>query len=362
MIARLASSFIGEPPRPSGPAASSLPAVPVRLFDDYNAAVLMGRIQKSARNEFRNGAYELTFQALGTQCRIAFAAPPSIASVFSTSALTWMANFEAKYSRYWADSLISRINAAAGKDWTVLDAEADRIFALCHELHFLTRGIFDPTALPLLKLWDWKQPRTTLPTDLEIAAAKSLVGWHRVQRAPGKILLTQLGMSLDLGGMGKEFAVDQIAQLGRAQGCTSALVDFGADIRTFGLPPDGRPVWHIGLDDPRQPGKPWTGLALRDAAVATSGDYLRKFELNGQCYGHIVDLRTGRPVDNGVRAVSVLAPSCTQAGMLSTTVFVLGPEEGLKLLDATLGVAGALVLDRKTIVSRRFHEYATTQG
>lgn len=362
MIARPAHSLIGEPPRPGNPAVITTPVVAVRLLDDYNAAAILDRIRKSAQSEFRNGANELTFQALGTQCRISFAAPAHLASPFSMSALTWMANFEAKYSRYWADSLVCRINASAGKEWTVLDAEADRIFALCHELHFLTRGIFDPTALPLLKLWDWKQPRTTLPAEVEIAAAKSRVGWPRVRRAPGKIFLPQSGMSLDLGGMGKEFAVDQIAQLARAQGCTSALVDFGADVRTFGLPPDGRPVWHIGLDDPRQPGKPWTGLALRDAAVATSGDYVRKFELNGQCYGHIVDVRTGRPVDNGVRAVSVLAPSCTQAGMLSTTVFVLGPDEGLKLLEATLGVAAAIVLDRKTIVSRRFHEYATTQG
>jgi thiamine biosynthesis lipoprotein len=271
-----------------------------------------------------------------------------------------VANFEAKYSRYWPESLVSRINAAAGRDWTVLDAEADRIFALCHELHFLTRGSFDPTALPLLKLWDWKQPRTTLPTEAEIAAAKSLVGWYQVKRAPGKILLPKPGMSLDLGGMGKEFAVDQVAQLAHAQGCTSALVDFGADVRVFGLPPDGRPAWHIGLDDPRQPGKPWTGLAVREAAVATSGDYLRKFELNGVRIGHIMDVRAGRPVANGVRSVSVLAPSCTQAGMLSTAVFVLGPDEGMKLLDATMGVAGAIVLDNKTIVSRRFHEYATS--
>ncbi|HTH45897.1 MAG TPA: FAD:protein FMN transferase [Candidatus Limnocylindria bacterium] len=360
MLVRPAHQIMGEPPRPSGPAAAPVQPVPVRLLVEFNATAMMARIQKSARTEFRNGAHELTFQALGTQCRISFVAPPQFASVFSVSALTWVANFEAKYSRYWPESLVSRINAAAGRDWTVLDAEADRIFALCHELHFLTRGSFDPTALPLLKLWDWKQPRTTLPTEAEIAAAKSLVGWYQVKRAPGKILLPKPGMSLDLGGMGKEFAVDQVAQLAHAQGCTSALVDFGADVRVFGLPPDGRPAWHIGLDDPRQPGKPWTGLAVREAAVATSGDYLRKFELNGVRIGHIMDVRAGRPVANGVRSVSVLAPSCTQAGMLSTAVFVLGPDEGMKLLDATMGVAGAIVLDNKTIVSRRFHEYATS--
>ena len=350
---------MSEPPRPSGPAVAPPQAVPVRLLDDFNAAAIMGRIRDSARTEFCNGANELTFQAFGTQCRISFVAPPQLVSPFQASALTWVANFEAKYSRYWPASLISRINAAAGSEGVALDAEADRIFALCHELHFLTRGIFDPTALPLLKLWDWKQPRPTLPSEAEIAAAKALVGWRQVQRTPGKIFLPRAGMSLDLGGMGKEYAVDQVSALARAQGCTSALVDFGADVRVFGLPPDGRPAWHIGLDDPLHPGRPWTGLAVRDAAVATSGDYMRNLEVEGVRLGHIVDLRTGRPVANGVRAVSVLAPSCTQAGMLSTSVFVLGPDEGMKLLDATMGVAGAVVLKTKTIVSRRFHEYAT---
>lgn len=302
------------------------------------------------------------FQAFGTNCRISFVAPAQLASVFQTSALTWVANFEAKYSRFWPASLISRINAAAGLEGVAVDVEADRIFALCHELHFLTRGILDPTALPLLKLWDWKPPRLTVPSEDEIAAAKALVGWRQVQRAPGKLFLPRVGMSLDLGGIGKEYAVDQVSQLARLHGCTSALVDFGADVRVFGLPPDGRPAWHIGLDDPRQPGIPWTGLAVRDAAVATSGDYVRKSELNGVCLGHIVDLRTGRPVANGVRAVSVLAPSCTQAGMLSTAVFVLGPDEGMKLLDATPGVAGASVLATKTVVSRHFHEHTTSAG
>jgi thiamine biosynthesis lipoprotein len=333
----------------------------VRLLDDFNAAAIMRRIQGSARVLFHQGATELTFQAFGTNCRISFVAPAQLASVFQASALTWVANFEAKYSRFWPASLISRINAAAGLEGVAVDFEADRIFALCHELHFLTRGILDPTALPLLKLWDWKQPRSTSPNDDEIAAAKALVGWRQVQRVPGKIYLPRVGMSLDLGGMGKEFAVDQVSQLARLHGCTSALVDFGADVRVFGLPPDGRPSWHIGLDDPQQPVKPWTGLAVRDAAVATSGDYVRQLEIDGVRFGHIVDLRTGRPVANGVRAVSVLAPTCTQAGMLSTSAFVLGPDDGIKLFDATLGVAGAIVLENKTFFSRHFHKYATSK-
>jgi thiamine biosynthesis lipoprotein len=94
--------------------------------------------------------------------------------------------------------------------------------------------------------------------------------------------------------------------------------------------------------------------------VATSGDYVRRFEINGRRYGHILDVRTGQPVDNGCRAVSVLAPSCTLAGMLSTAVFVLGPEQGLRLLEAQYGAAGAIVTENGVITSRRFYEHVVS--
>jgi thiamine biosynthesis lipoprotein len=90
--------------------------------------------------------------------------------------------------------------------------------------------------------------------------------------------------------------------------------------------------------------------------VATSGDYIRKFELNGRRYGHIVDPRTGKPVAHGLRAVSVVAPCCSQAGVLSTAAFVLGPQEGLRLIESSAGAAGVLLTDNQMLQSHRFHE------
>ena len=166
-------------------------------------------------------------------------------------------------------------------------------------------------------------------------------------------------MSLDLGGMGKEYAVDQVTTLARQLGVQGALVDFGADIRVVGMPGDGRGGWHVGLEDPFLPGKAWCGLAVRESAVASSGDYLRKFEINGRRYGHIIDVRTGYPVDNGCIACSVLAPSCTLAGMLSTAGFVLGPQEGIRLIDLQMGAAGIVIGKDKKYESKRFYEYTT---
>jgi hypothetical protein len=119
---------------------------------------------------------------------------------FDTEALGWLAAFEAKYSRFLPDSWISVLNASAGGAAVASDPEIDRILALCHEMHFLTRGVFDPTALPLIRLWDWR--RAQIPTDAEIEAARQCVGWRKVQRRPGSVRLSEPGMCLDLGGMG----------------------------------------------------------------------------------------------------------------------------------------------------------------
>lgn len=321
---------------------------------------ILNRIRASARQEIKSGALQLSFEAMGTVCRVTAAGPAPVLAALSGEILGWVASFEAKYSRFLPDSWLSQINDAAGLNWVETNPELDKLLTLCDQMVFLTRGVFDPTALPLIRLWNWKATPPVLPDDAQIAAAKERVGWRKLQRSPGRLFLPVPGMSLDLGGMGKEFAVDQVAALCRAQGATGVLVDFGADIRVSGLPPDGRPAWHIGLDDPRNPGKPWCGLGVKDAGVATSGDYLRNFEIQGRRYGHIIDVRTGYPVSNGCRGVSVLAPNCTLAGMLSTATFVMGVEEGLRLMDAQMGVAGAIVLENKTVTSRRFYEHVVS--
>ncbi len=273
----------------SAPVQSSKPA-PVTVVQG-NAAPVLRRIRESCHESRTDGGRELRFMALGTTCRWVTVGSSEAIRRFDGEALGWLAAFEAKYSRFLPDSWISVLNASAGGAAVASDPEIDRILALCHEMHFLTRGVFDPTALPLIQLWDWR--RAQIPTDPQIEAARQCVGWRKVERKPGSVRLSEPGMCLDLGGMGKEYAVDQVALLARQCGLTGALVDFGADIRVTGLPADGRPGWHLGLEDPDQPGKAWCGLAVREAAVATSGDYYRGFNAAGKRWGHILDPRTG---------------------------------------------------------------------
>jgi thiamine biosynthesis lipoprotein len=302
--------------------------------------------------------YHLQFRAMGTDCRIVYrAASWAVAERFRERALRWLAHFEETYSRFRPDSLISRINAAAGVEAVAIDAETESLFALCDWFHWSSQGVFDPTALPLLYLWDYHEPHPVLPTGGQVERARALLGWKRVQREPGSIYLPERGMAIDLGGIGKEYAVDRVMALALEQGLQDVLVDFGHDLRVHGAPPEGG-AWRIGLEKADDPGCCWGGVAVSDRAVCASGDYLRHVVLDGRTYGHVVDPRTGYPVSHGVRSVTVIAPTCTEAGMLSTTGFIMGPEEGLAFLDAYYQAEACLTLqDGSQLTTRRFMDY-----
>lgn len=303
----------------------------------------------------------LRFRALGTHCEVQYVPPsPAAAAAFEAEAVAWVARFEARCTRFRTDSVVGRINALAGSgEWVALDEEMERYFDVCATLHTWSAGLLDVTAGPLERLWDYRVPQPRLPTDAELRAAQAKVGWTLVQRKPGAIRLPVAGMELDFGGWGKEYAVDRVVALARAQGIEQALVDFGHDIFALGTPP-GRRAWHVGLEDPQRPGTSCGSLAIHDRGVAGSGDYLRGFTLDGRRYGHIVDPRTGWPVDNGCQQVTVVAPSCLQAGILATTVFILGPVAGMRLLAETMGVEGRIAASAAVYQSRGFFHHVVS--
>ena len=300
------------------------------------------------------------FHAMGTQCEIQYRAHDVAAGkAFVSEATAWVAAFEAKYSRFRADSLISRINAAAGRDWVEIDADAGRMFALADQIHVLSRGIIDITTLPLLRLWNCKAATPRVPTSDEVRATTAKVGWARVRREPGRIYLPETGMGLDLGGFGKEFAVDRVAEIARSHGIANALVDFGHDVRVRGAPADA-PCWTIGVEDAGRLGGIRCRLSMNVGAVATSGNYLHFFEAEGQRCGHVIDPRTGYPVSGECHSVTAIAGSCLEAGLLATTAFVLGPEEGRALIEEYFGAEGIIHCDKRELKTTGFHRYVAS--
>ncbi|MBT5902325.1 MAG: FAD:protein FMN transferase [Opitutaceae bacterium] len=302
----------------------------------------------------------IEFHAMGTRCLIQFAADATVAARFEPAVIAWVQNYEARYTRFRDDSIVGQINLAAGNgEWLAIDEEMDRMLEMCGTVHFMTQGIVDVTAGPLAKLWDYHIEHPRIPTEDEVGSARELVGWSKVEREPGRVRLPRVGMSLDFGGWGKEFAVDMAVQMAGEHGIENVLVDFGHDIRVAGTPP-GRPAWHIGLEDPGDTGKLWGSIGAVNTSVASSGNYQRGFVIDGQRYGHIIDPRTGRPTTNGLQQVTVVAPSCLQAGMLATAAFVLGPENGLEFIQSTPVAEGCMVSAGAKHQTRGFFHYVVS--
>jgi len=303
------------------------------------------RISAPVQKNVSSSSYQLTFTALSTISRPNFTCRDArLAQQFQREVLNWISWFEGQYSRFIPDSLVGRINAAAGSHWVDVDAENEMLFNLCQDMVTFTGGAFDPTVLPLIRLWNWKATPPILPSGHAVGETLELVGWGRIQRRKEGIFLPRLGMCLALGAIGKEYAVDCIVTQALQRGIDNVLVDFGQDLRVHGSPPE-RASWFVGLEDPKRPGSCWTGVAVNNHAVATSGDYVRHFSADGRRYGHIIDPRNGYPANAGCLSVSVVAPQCTIAGILSTTAFVLGPKEGLDLISTSPGAEGAITTD-----------------
>jgi len=319
------------------------------LISPDTTRLVQERVKRSADFRVIGDFHQLSFQAMSTVCRVHFRARDNALA----------RRFEARYSRFIAQSIISRINDAAGKHWVETDPETDALFRFCQEMFVFTRGVFDPATLPLLRLWNWKARPPIVPAPSAVEAARQLAGWGKVQRRPGAVFLPERGMGLDLGGVGKEYAVDRALWLILEGGPQDVLVDFGQDVRVHGAPPGGG-AWHIGLQDPKDLARCWTGVAVTNHAVATSGDAARFFVHDGRRYGHILDPRTGYPADNGNLSVSVIASDCTVAGILSTTAFILGPEEGIQLIGLCPGAEGCLITNGARHQTRGFHACTTS--
>jgi thiamine biosynthesis lipoprotein len=227
---------------------------------------------------------------------------------------------EQRYSRYRDDSVLSKINAAAGKHALTVDAETAALLDYGDACYRKSAGLFDLTSGVLRRCWNFREP--LLPDPKQLRDTLRLVGWDNVQWKRPEIFLPIAGMELDFGGIGKEYAADRAVHILVAQGVQHGFVNLGGDIRVIGPRVDGTP-WNIGIQHPRQVGAVLAGIDIAQGALATSGDYERFFELDGQRYCHVLNPRTGYPV-TGIMSVSVVAPLCTVAGSLTTIAMLKG--------------------------------------
>ena len=242
---------------------------------------------------------------------------------------------EQKFSRYRDDNIIYRINNSNGQP-VELDAETLRMLRFADELFHMSEGLFDVTSGVLRKVWTF-DGSDNIPTQQAIDAVLQHIGWLHCELTDTHFTLPA-GMQIDLGGIGKEYAVDRCAQIATEMSDKSALVNFGGDLRMTHAREDDR-FWSVGRlitgrDDA-------VGLfELRRGAIATSGDANRYLLKDGVRYSHVLNPKTGWPVENAPHTVSVAAPTCLEAGMLSTLAMLHGEqaEAFLKLQDVAFWI------------------------
>lgn len=273
--------------------------------------------------------YGLEFSAMGSRCEVRVCAPDAAAArALADLAIDEVRRIEAKYSRYRGDSVTGRINASAGSGYIDVDTETGSLLDFAARLFDESAGRFDLTSGVLRRAWDFTARRLPAQRDLETLLA--LVGWSRVQWKAPRLRLPLVGMEIDFGGIGKEYAADRAAGVLRAAGARHGFVNLGGDIRGLGAAPDGTP-WSIGIQHPRARAELLGSIELTDAAIATSGDYERYFEQDGRRYSHLLDPRTGWPAQHW-QCVSVSAPACVAAGACATVAMLSPPEEAVAFL------------------------------
>lgn len=229
---------------------------------------------------------------------------------------------ESKFSRYREDSVVQAINRSYGRP-VIVDSETAQLLDFAANAYHLSEARFDITSGVLRRAW--KLDGSAYEPDLLlIESLRSLVGWDKVA-FDGHAITLRPGMQIDLGGIGKEYAADRVAQLLFEKSGRRIMVNFGGDIRAIGSKPGDEP-WHIGIESPESAARPIGEIALRDGGVATSGDARRYCIVNGAHLGHILDPRTGWPVKNAPHSVTVLAGFCLEAGLLSTLAMLHGSD------------------------------------
>ncbi len=269
------------------------------------------------------------------------------------AAFVRMEEIEKIASIYDEESQASRLNRDGYLDSPT--PEFLELMTLSADYSQITDGLFDITCQPLLDLWQYKPDADKQFWELDKATqqaaideALKLVGWDKISIEDNRIDLGAEGMKITMGGIAKGYATDQALAVLADMGIEHALVNAGGDMTTLDAKPDGEP-WQVALVNPDDTSQSLATFAINGQAVATSGNYERYFDPKAEV-GHIMDLRTGYSANESI-SVTIIAESGTQADALATGVFVMGPEEGMALVESLDGVE-CLIVDNDREIHR----------
>lgn len=279
----------------------------------------------------------LSGDTMGTSWSVRMVVPAGCAvEVLRAGVQAQLDDVDAQMSTYKPTSDLSRFNSAPAQTWVQLPEDCFAVVRHALAMAELTAGAYDPTVGPLVNLWGFGPDgaRSRTPSDADVAAARARIGWQRVRlREDTQEVWQEGGVYLDLSSVAKGFSVDRAGAWLSAQGVAAWLMEVGGEMKGHGCKPDGSP-WRIGIEWPDGSGQHAEVVALRERAIATSGDYRRYVATAGHRFAHHIDPRTGMSAGEGVASVSVLAASALEADPWGTAMTILGPREGLALAEA----------------------------
>lgn len=241
-------------------------------------------------------------------------------------------------STYLKDSEITRFNVSISADWFSVSKETAEVVNLSLQLSEASGGAFDVTVGPLVNLWGFgpEKRRDSIPSEEELGTARARVGYKQLfaRLDPPALKKTNPGLQIDLSAIAKGHGSDRVGALIQANGISNYFVEIGGEIIARGKRADGNP-WRVGIEAPLDFQRLiLTTLDLRDAAIATSGDYRNFFEVDGARFSHTIDPNTGRPIVHQLASTSVVADNCALADGIATCMMAMGPERGLELAES----------------------------
>lgn len=285
--------------------------------------------QRKVKCQPRETGFLLSFSAMASPCEVLVdCEKKSHAQQLGQIAATEAWRIEDKYSRYQQQSVCGQLNFKAGKNCNI-DQETYLLLKFADDCYQMSDGLFDITSGVLRKAWRF-DGSDNIPTQQQINALLPFIGWQKTSLTEHSFLMKK-GMEIDFGGLGKEYAVDRAVQLINEQTDAPVLINFGGDLAVnkarqnqLKQAKQSQQAWQVGIDHPSFSKDKNVIVEMTAGAVATSGDANRFLLKNGKRYSHILNVKTGWPVENPPSAITVAAPQCIQAGFLATLALLQG--------------------------------------
>ena len=306
--------------------------------------------------------YTFTGRTMGTGYSITISSSEKPPLDLSSKIEIRLKEISQQMSTWDKDSEISLFNHSHKTDWQKISDDFHYVTKKSLNISRITNGAFDPTVMPIVRLWGFSSYDKTdrIPENDEIKKTVNTIGYQNIQLKSGYIRKSAAAIELDLSAIAKGFGVDAISELIRNNGYKSFMVEIGGEVKAEGVRHNGEP-WRVGIRNPKTDRiEARLKLSLTDKAIATSGDYENYFLYQNKKYSHVINPKTGYPPENRIASVSVIADDCMTADAIATALMVMNVDDGLKLAKEN-GYAIAYILrnDNKftDIFSDNFKHY-----